>query len=99
MSDGEVRIRPSKYGFTCRMEIDGREYIGHGTTMPAAYEAFIQHGSEVLAEEQELTYFEHRTFMLREATRANKRPNKPDVKPSKPSDLTWWQRLIKWSTS
>ena len=92
-----VRMRPSKYGFTCYMFTAGRKYIGHGSTMEAAYEAFIQHGSAVLAEEQGLTYFESRAFNMNakaRLSRKNKREKIPDHCLAT-SKLPWWKRLFR----
>lgn len=104
----EVRMRPSVYGFTCYLSVDGREYVGHGSTMEVAYEAFIQYGNAALAEEKGLTHFEARVFNINAASNRKRAvtrqgfPKNYDSRMDERCDyslttikLSWWKRLIK----
>lgn len=97
MINDEVRMRPSKFGFTCYMATEGRFYMGHGTTMEAAYAAFIQYGSEALKEERGLSYFEARVFNANvRASHARLQARQEQAEAATAtSNLPWWKRLFR----
>lgn len=105
-----ARMRPSKYGYTCYLFCEEGKYVGHGTTMKAAYEAFIENGNNQLMEDKGLVYFENRVWNLN-ACASYKRNRLRDLKMSPPanreynlgasdhlkptSNLPWWKRLFR----
>lgn len=95
-----ARMRPSKYGYTCYLLTDEGKYVGHGTTMEAAYAAFIENGNNQLMEDSGLAYFENRVWNLN-AQASFKRNHVRELKNQTPehckatSNLPWWKRLFR----
>ena len=94
------RMRPSKYGYTCYLFCKYGKYVGHGTTMEAAYEAFIENGNNQLMEEGGLRHFENRVWILN-ANASSERRRLQKLKKKVPdhclatSNLPWWKRLFR----